>query len=110
MSQSAKKRLQEFKVESAGPHDVATMVIEYLHHTADTVHEQTLTVFLFLARWRAAIEREAAPLQAAKAKRIGVQLKRLLDDALAAIDDLGEASAGINRNDVDEVRRDPTQS
>lgn len=106
---NAKKRLEEFKVETTGPFDIATMVVEYLHHTSDDTSTQTRTVFTLLARWREAIETEASPLLVAKTKRIGEELKELLEKAGHLTDDLADASSGINRYDVEKVRRDKSQ-
>lgn len=105
MSLNARKKLDEFDAKDASAWDAAVVLLDYLHHTSETSHEQQVAVHAFLARWRKDIEQHAAPIQLAKAERVGRTVKELLNSALAEIDDLKDAS-GVSRADVKEGRGD----
>lgn len=87
MSSKARKKLDEYVLETAGPFDLAVVLLGYTRNTPDNESEQLHAIEGVLRRWREIQQSKAAPDLEAKLRRavaccqeVGGELTKLAEE------------------------------
>lgn len=92
MSQEAKKRLEELANKHTSPHDMTTLLLEYLRQTPDDTLTKHAVVQTALTAWNNDLNNNAAADLAGKNKYVHDQLGGVMDTLERLRDEMADGT------------------